>query len=384
MASANKTNEMENQVEKVAEGKLMKSGRGIIRLRDRLHFAKQDSISEYPDLLNIQVDAYEQFLQEKVPPHKRVNKGLQQSFIANFPILDNSEIFQLEFIEYIIEKPKYSEEECRERELTFSKPLKAKLRLSSKAEKDSEDYIDAVEQEVYLGNIPAMTPRGTFIINGAERVIVTQIHRSPGVFFDDAMHPNGSRIYSARVIPFRGSWIEFTTDINDMMYAYIDRKKKFPVTTLLRALGFSSDEDLLELFELAEDVKAKKLTKKHLGRRIASDVIDLTTGEIIATRDMIIEEDLLERAKTNELSDIRLFSYIDPTEEPLIARTLTKDVSRNREDALEVIYRTLRSSEPPDIETAESLLEKMFFNDKRYDLGVVGRFRINDKLRIRC
>lgn len=202
------------------------TSRGIHRLRDRVTFAKSNiSKSNYPDLLNIQVEAYDDFLQEHVPPHKREMKGLQQSFHQNFPILDNSEIFQLEFIEYTIEKPKYSEEECRERELTYSKPLKAKLRLSSKADKESEDYIEAVEQEVYLGNIPSMTPKGTFIINGAERVIVSQIHRSPGVFFDDAVHPNGTRIYSARIIPFRGSWVEFTTDIHEIMYAYIDRKK---------------------------------------------------------------------------------------------------------------------------------------------------------------
>jgi DNA-directed RNA polymerase subunit beta len=358
----------------------LKSGRGIIRLRERINFAKEELKSHYPDMLNIQVDAYDEFLQEKVAPHNRINRGLHQAFKANFPILDNSEIFQLEFMEYLIEKPKYSESECRERELTYSKPLKAKLRLSSKADKDSEDYIDAVEQEVYLGNIPAMTPRGTFIINGAERVIVTQIHRSPGVFFDDALHPNGTRIYSARIIPFRGSWIEFTTDINDVMFAYIDRKKKFPVTTLLRALGFSSDEELLNLFELATDYEQKDLNEDFLGRRIASDVIDLTTGEIIATRDMVFDEELLKKSEESELSKIRLFNYEDPTQEPLIARTLVKDVSRNREDALEVIYRTLRSSEPPDIETAEALLEKMFFNNKRYDLGIVGRHRINDKL----
>ncbi|MDC1068586.1 DNA-directed RNA polymerase subunit beta [Candidatus Kapabacteria bacterium] len=358
----------------------LRSQKGIVRLRERINFAKIENTAEYPDLLNVQIDAYREFLQEKIPPHKRKKRGLEAAFKQNFPILDNSEIFQLEYVDYQIEKPKYSEEECSERELTYSKPLKARLRLSSKADKESEDYIDAVEQEVYLGNIPAMTARGTFIINGAERIIVTQIHRSPGVFFDDAMHPNGSRIYTARIIPFRGSWIEFTTDINDVMFAYIDRKKKFPVTTLLRALGYSSDEDLLNLFELSAAQEAKTLTEEHLGRRIASDVIDLLTGEIIATRDMVIDEAILEASQKSELSPISLFSYKDPTEEPLIARTLTKDVARNKEDALDVIYRTLRSSEPPDMETAESLLEKMFFNDKRYDLGIVGRYRVNDKL----
>ena len=333
----------------------------MVRLRERITFAKSDAVRQYPDLLNVQIAAYEDFLQEYVPANKRKAKGLQAAFNANFPIEDPSSIFQLEFKEYAIEKPKYSEEECRERELTFAKPLKARLRLSSKADKDSEDYIESVEQEVYLGNIPAMTPRGTFIINGAERVIVTQLHRSPGVFFDDAMHPNGTRIYTARIIPFRGSWVEFTTDIHDVMHAYIDRKKKFPVTTLLRALGFSSDEELLNLFDLAYDVDAKEINDEYLGRRIASDVIDMATGEIVATRDMIIDEELLEKITQGDVETVRMFSYVDPTDEPIIARTIAKDSARTREDALEAIYRQLRSSDPPDIETAEALLDKLFF-----------------------
>jgi DNA-directed RNA polymerase subunit beta len=359
----------------------LETSRGIHRLRNRVTFAKSNiSKSKYPDLLNIQVEAYDNFLQENVPPHKREMKGLQQSFHQNFPILDNSEIFQLEFLEYTIEKPKYSEEECRERELTFSKPLKAKLILSSKADKESEDYIEAVEQEVYLGNIPSMTPKGTFIINGAERAIVSQIHRSPGVFFDDAVHPNGTRIYSARIIPFRGSWVEFTTDIHEIMYAYIDRKKKFPVTTLLRAIGYSSDEDILSLFELANEYAIKDLKEEHVGRKIASDVIDMATGEIIATRDMILDEELYKKLTDSDAEEIKLYGFVDPTDEPLIARTITKDTSRNRDDALETIYRTLRSSEPPDVDTAAQLLERMFFSDKRYDLGIVGRYRLNDRL----
>lgn len=360
----------------------LKTTSDVYRLRERISFAEKSYQPNYPDLLNIQIDSFDDFLQENTTPTKRKNTGLQYAFKGNFPIDDSSEVFQLDFVEYYIEKPKYTEDECRERELTFSKPLKAKLRLSSKADKNSEDYIDAVEQEVYLGNIPAMTERGTFIINGAERVVVSQIHRSPGVFFDDNMHPNGTRIYSARVIPFRGSWIEFTTDIHDVMYAYIDRKKKFPVTTLLRALGYSSDEDLLKLFELAVDIDFKDITEDHVGRRIASDVIDMSTGEIIATRDMVIDEELLEQMQKAEVESVRLFDYVDPNDEPLIARTLSKDVSKSREDALEVIYRQLRSSEPPDIETAMGLLEKLFFTEKRYDLGIVGRFRLNDKLNL--
>ncbi|MFM7340258.1 MAG: DNA-directed RNA polymerase subunit beta, partial [Bacteroidota bacterium] len=295
----------------------------------------------------------------------------QQAFLLNFPIEDSSEIFQLEFMEYFVEKPKYSEEECRERELTYAKALKARMRLSSKADPSSEDYIDPIEQEVYLGNIPAMTPRGTFIINGAERVIVAQLHRSPGVFFDAALHPNGTRIYTARVIPFKGSWIEFTTDIHDVMYAYIDRKKKFPVTTLLRALGYSSDEQILGLFELAMDVPAKQLDESYIGRRIGGDVIDVSTGEILAHRDMVIDEALMEVFKQSEIETVRVFRFENVNDEPVIAKTLAKDTTRTREEALEVIYRQMRSSDPPDMETALALLEKLFFNDKRYDLGIV-------------
>ena len=360
--------------------KILKSTPNLVRLRERIHFSEHEKHSDYPDLLNIQLEAYEDFLQENVEPSKRANKGLQLSFNNNFPIEDSSGIFQLEFLEYSIDKPKYNEHECRERELTFAKPLKAKLRLSSKADKDSEDFIDAIEQEVYLGNIPAMTPRGTFIINGAERIIVSQLHRSPGVFFDDAMHPNGTRIYTARIIPFRGSWIEFTTDIHDIMYAYIDRKKKFPVTTLLRVIGFSSDEEILNLFALAEDIKQEELNEKYLEKRIANDIIDLETGEILAVRDDLVTEELIEKIKETSVQAIRLFKYNDSTDEPVIAKTLVKDTSRNEEDALDYIYRQLRSSEPPDSETAKALLERMFFDEKRYDLGVVGRFRINQRL----
>lgn len=360
--------------------KILKSSEGLIRLRERVSFSENKIEAIYPDLLNIQLQAYKDFLQEDPENGQRVMKGLHMAFSTNFPIEDSSSVYQLEYLGYHIEKPKYSEEECRERELTFAKPLKAKLRLYSTADKESEDYFDPIEQEVYLGNIPAMTPRGTFIINGAERVIVTQLHRSPGVFFDDAMHPNGTRIYTARIIPFRGSWVEFTTDIHDVMYAYIDRKKKFPVTTLLRAIGYSSDEEILNLFELAEGFLPEQIDETKIGRRIASDVIDLETGEIIATRDLVLSPELLEKMRATEITPVRLFKYDDPTDEPVIAKTLMKDASRNQDDALEAIYRQLRSSEPPDIETAKNLLEKLFFNSKRYDLGAVGRFRINQKL----
>jgi len=366
----------------INDEKILESTEDLVRLRERITFSKTKVKNKYPDLLNIQLNAYEDFLQEEVPIHNRANKGLEFAFRNNFPIEDASSIYQLEFLDYSLEKPKYSETECRERELTYSKPLKARLLLSSKADKDSEDYQDSDEQVVYLGNIPAMTPRGTFIINGAERVIVTQLHRSPGVFFDDTLHPNGTRIYTARIIPFRGSWVEFITDIHDVIYAYIDRKKKFPVTTLLRALGFSSDEQIMNLFELSEDVEPDELNDELLGRRIASDIVDLQTGEIIATRDMIMTEELLQLLQSTEISPLKVFSYKDASDEPLIAKTLTKDLTRNREDALEAIYKQLRSTDAPDLETAEALIEKLFFNPKRYDLGIVGRFRINQKLKL--
>ncbi len=352
----------------------------LVRLRNRITFGSVEKEHSYQDLLGIQLDAYHEFLQENVSSSERKPTGLQMAFQTNFPIEDNSGIYELSFLEYLVEKPKYTEEECRERELTYAKTLKAKLRLSSKADPSSEDYIEAIDQEVYLGNIPAMTPRGTFIINGAERVIVAQLHRSPGVFFDDAVHPNGTKIFSARIIPFKGSWVEFTTDIHDVMYAYIDRKKKFPVTTLLRALGYSSDEELLDLFDLSGEVAVADLDDDYLGRRVAADAIDMSTGEIVATRDNILSDDLIAVLRNSDVESIKLYKYENSNDEPIIAKTLAKDTSRTREDALESIYRQLRSSDPPDLDTAWSLLDKLFFNEKRYDLGVVGRYRINEKL----
>lgn len=372
-------------IDKIAKEKGLSILRGVerdgtVRLTERLNFGRTQRFADYPDLLSVQLKSYEDFLQEDVPPEERRNIGLQYAFNANFPVEDTSGVYQLEFLSYSLEKPKYSEEECRERELTYAKTLKAKLRLSSKAAPDSEDYIEAVEQEVYLGNIPAMTSRGTFIINGAERVIVSQLHRSPGVFFDDTMHPNGTRIYSARIIPFKGSWLEFTTDIHEVLTTYVDRKKKFLTTTFLRALGFSSDIEIIQLFQLDEVVSNEKLDESFAGRKLSSDVVDLTTGEIIATRDMILTTDLIEKIKSTQVLDIRLYKPYDPSEEPVIARTLSKDPTRNREEALYHIFRQLRTTEPPDLAAAESLLEKLFFNPKRYDLGIVGRFKINKKL----
>jgi DNA-directed RNA polymerase subunit beta len=348
----------------------------------RVSFAKIPTVVEYPDLLNVQMESFEHFLQERIPPHKRKNKGLQQVFLMNFPITDTRENYLLEFIEYYVEKPKYSMRECQERGLTYAVPLKAKLRLSSKAE-NGKDFSDTIEEVVYLGNLPYMTDRGTFIINGAERVIVSQLHRSPGVFFGESVHPNGTPIFSARIIPFRGSWVEFTTDINNVMYAYIDRKKKFPVTTLLRALGYSSDDEILELFSLVEEVKLADIDlKQYLGRIICGDIVDRKTGEIIINKDATLSEEMIKKIKKAEVKKIRFLKSEETAERSVIANTIQKDSVHSEEDALEAIYRQLRSGDAPDLDTAKNLIDKLFFNPKRYDLGDVGRHRLNSKLKL--
>lgn len=350
---------------------------------ERISFSKIPQIVEYPDLLNVQLESWESFLQVTVPPEKRQNKGLQKIFLLSFPITDARENYFLEFVEYYVEKPKYSVIECQERGLTFAVPLKAKLRLSTKAE-DGKSYVDTLEQEVYLGNLPMMTHRGTFIINGAERVVVSQLHRSPGVFFDESVHPNGMSIYSARIIPFRGSWVEFTTDISNVMYVYIDRKKKFPVTTLLRALGYSSDDEILHLFNLVEEVDPHKVNlKDYVGRIVCSDVVDKKTGEIFINKDSIFNEDLMKKVKKSEIKKIRFLKYEGVGESSVIANTIKKDTARTDEEALNAIYQQLRSGEAPNLDTARNLFERLFFNEKRYDLGNVGRYRMNAKLNLK-
>jgi len=349
---------------------------------ERISFARIPSVIDIPDLLNVQIDSFNNFLQADVPSHRRKKIGLQQVFEMNFPISDARENFLLEFLNYNVEKPKYSVEECQERGLTYAVPLKAKLRLSAKKE-GSKDYTDTVEQEVYLGNLPAMTYRGTFIINGAERVVVSQLHRSPGVFFGETMHPNGTMMYSARIIPFRGSWIEFATDINNVMYAYIDRKKKFPVTTLLRALGYSSDDEILDLFGLVEEVDVAKVNlTDYIERKICSDVFDKKTGEIFITKDTKLTEEHIKQIKKANIKKIRFLKTEESESGSVIANTILKDSSRSSEDALETIYLQLRSGEAPDLDTAKNLIDRLFFNPKRYDLGDVGRHRMNIKLNL--
>ena len=350
--------------------------------KDRVSFARIPSVIETPDLLNVQIDSFNNFLQAEIPPHRRKKLGLQQVFEMNFPITDARENFLLEFSEYYVEKPKYSVVECQERGLTFAVPLKAKLRLSAKKE-GGKEFVDTIEQEVYLGNLPAMTHRGTFIINGAERVVVSQLHRSPGVFFGESVHPNGTMMYSARIIPFRGSWVEFATDINNVMYAYIDRKKKFPVTTLLRALGYSSDDDILDLFGLVEEIEiAKADLKGYIDRKVCSDVFDKKTGEVFINKDTKLTEEHIKQIKKTTLKKLRLLKTDDAASSSVIANTILKDAARSSEDALEAIYTQLRSGEAPDLDTAKNLIDRLFFNPKRYDLGDVGRHRMNIKLNL--
>ncbi len=352
----------------------------------RISFSKIKTVAEFPDFLEIQLKSFENFLQANIPPHKRENKGLQAVFKSMFPITDNKENYILDFVEYYVEKPRYTVEECKERGVTYSGPLKVKLRLSYRERADEdEDYQDTVEQTVYLGYIPLMTNKGTFIINGAERIVVSQLHRSPGVFFDESRHPNGTKIFSARIIPFRGSWIEFATDINDVMYVYIDRRRRFPVTTLLRALGFSSDEELLQLFDLVERVPIKDgldAVKPFFGRRIFKDVVDTETGEVLVEKDSLLDEAIFEKLAQYEIPEIKVIKQDVSGRPDLIANTLQKDNTRTEKAALEAIYMQFRSGDVPDAEAARAMIDRLFFNPKRYDLGEVGRVRMNKKLNL--
>lgn len=343
----------------------------------------------------IQIQSFKDFFQLETTPDKRNNEGLFKVFKENFPITDTRNIFNLEFLDYFVDPPRYTIEECIERGLTYSVPLKAKLRLSC----NDEEHVDfqTIVQDVFLGNIPYMTPRGTFVINGAERVVVSQLHRSPGVFFGQSVHPNGTKIYSARVIPFKGAWMEFATDINNVMYAYIDRKKKFPVTTLLRAIGYETDKDILQLFGMADEVKAeKKSLDKYAGKKLAArvlrswveDFVDEDTGEVVSIErnEIMLERDsILDAANIETIVDMGVKSVFVQKEElsgdfSIIYNTLNKDTSNSELEAVQHIYRQLRGADAPDDETARGIIDKLFFSDKRYDLGDVGRYKINRKL----
>ena len=361
----------------------------------RVNFGKIKLPSPYPDLLEIQLKSFQEFFQLETTPENRINEGLYKVFQENFPITDARNIFVLEFLDYFVDPPRYTIDECMQRGLTYSVPLKAKLRLSC----NDEEHVDfqTIVQDVFLGNIPYMTPKGTFVINGAERVIVSQLHRSPGVFFGQSFHPNGTKIYSARVIPFKGAWMEFATDINTVMYAYIDRKKKFPVTTLMRAIGFDTDKAILDIFDLADEVPAnRKSLEKAIGRKLAArvlrswteDFVDEDTGEvvtierneIILERDVVLDEDNIESILEADTEIVILQKDEIDQDYSIIYNTLQKDPSSSEIEAVQYIYRQLRGTDPPDEETARGIIDKLFFSDKRYNLGEVGRYKINRKL----
>ena len=364
--------------------------------KNRINFASVKNPLPYPDFLEVQLKSFQDFLQLDTPPEKRNNEGLYKVFAENFPIADTRNNFVLEFLDYYIDPPRYTIDECLERGLTYSVPLKAKLKLYC-TDPDHEDF-DTVIQDVYLGPIPYMTEKGTFVINGAERVVVSQLHRSPGVFFGQSTHANGTKLYSARIIPFRGSWIEFATDINNVMYAYIDRKKKLPVTTLLRAIGLESDKDIIEIFGLAEELKVTKTNlKKAVGRKLAArvlktwveDFVDEDTGEVVSIerndvvidRETVLEEDLIDEILESGVSHILLHKEdVNSSDYSIIFNTLQKDTSNSEKEAIQYIYRQLRNAEPPDDASAREVITNLFFSEKRYDLGDVGRYRINKKL----
>ena len=362
----------------------------------RKNFATSSDIPDYPDFLDIQVKSFRDFFQLETKSDERSDEGLYKTFLENFPISDARNQFVLEFIDYFVDPPRYSVHECIERGLTYSVPLKARLKLYC-TDPEHEDF-ETIVQDVYLGVIPYMTKSGTFIINGAERVVVSQLHRSPGVFFGQSFHANGTKLYSARVIPFKGSWIEFSSDINGVMYAYIDRKKKLPVTTLLRTIGYERDKDILEIFGLAEEVKVSKAgLKKIVGRKLAArvlntwyeDFVDEDTGEVISIernevildRDTIIDKENIDKILESNTKTVLINKLEDDNSEySIIHNTLQKDPTNTEKEAVEHVYRQLRNAEPPDEETARGIIDKLFFSDQRYNLGEVGRYRMNKKL----
>ncbi|MFZ3563049.1 DNA-directed RNA polymerase subunit beta [Tenacibaculum finnmarkense] len=369
-----------------------------INTTERINFASSQLGTDYPDFLDIQVKSFQDFFQLQTKADERGEEGLYKTFMDNFPITDTRNQFVLEFLDYFVDPPRYSIQECIERGLTHSVPLKARLKLYC-TDPEHEDF-ETIVQDVYLGTIPYMTNSGTFIINGAERVVVSQLHRSPGVFFGQSFHANGTKLYSARVIPFKGSWIEFATDINQVMYAYIDRKKKLPVTTLFRAIGFERDKDILEIFDLAEEIKVSKAgLKKVLGRKLAArvlktwheDFVDEDTGEVVSIErnEIVFDRDtIIEKEHIDEIIDAGAKTILlhkvdnDMADYAIIHNTLQKDPTNSEKEAVEHVYRQLRNAEPPDEETARGIIEKLFFSEQRYSLGEVGRFRMNTKLQL--
>ena len=372
------------------------SSKTQLKSKNRISFSSSKGHIEFPDFLDIQIKSFQEFFQLETRPDQRQSEGLFKTFQENFPISDTRNQFILSFLDYFVDPPRYSIEECIERGLTYSVPLKARLKLEC-TDLEHEDFQTLV-QDVYLGTVPYMTPSGSFVINGAERVIVSQLHRSPGVFFGQSFHSNGTKLYSSRIIPFKGSWMEFATDINNVMYAYIDRKKKLPLTTLLRAIGYEKDKDILEIFDLAEEVKVSKTgLKKYLGRVLAArvlntwyeDFVDEDTGEVVSIeRNEIIldREIILEKEHIDQIVDAGVKSILvhkeNSAEYSIIHNTLQKDPTNSEKEAVEYVYRQLRNAEPPDEETARGIIDKLFFSEVRYSLGEVGRYRLNKKLNL--
>ena len=362
----------------------------------RISFALSKSLLDYPDFLEVQLKSFKDFFQLDTTAENRKNEGLYRVFQETFPITDTRNNFVLEFIDYFIDPPRYTIEECLDRGLTYSVPLKAKLKLYC-TDAEHEDF-DTEIQDVYLGTIPYMTPAGTFVINGSERIVVSQLHRSPGVFFGQSIHANGTKLYSARIIPFKGSWIEFATDINNVMYAYIDRKKKLPVTTLLRAIGFESDKDIINIFGLADEIEAtRENLQNYIGKKLAArvlttwneDFVDEDTGEVVyiertkvvVEREAELDENVIEDILESGVSTILIHREdANANEYAIIHNTLQKDTCNTEKEAINYTYKQLRNSEPPDEATARDVIDKLFFSDKRYDLGEVGRYRLNKKL----
>ena len=352
----------------------------------RKSFSKIAAFVNVPDLLSIQTRSYQQFLQEWIPVEAREEIGLEGVFKNVFPIEDSHRNYILQYKTYYLGQPKYNPDECMDRGVTYSAPLRVRLALHITDENNKNEYAQSIEQDVYFGNIPYMTKKGTFIINGAERVIVSQLQRSPGVFFDESVHPNGTKLYQARIIPARGSWVDFTTDINDCLFVIIDRRRKFPVTMLLRALGFSSNTDIFNAFGLIKELnikKDKKLLGKHIGATITEDIVDVKTGEIFFESGTELTSENADALLISSVESIRIVDSNKDFHSMLLLNTIEKDPTNSTEEALAVVYQLLRTSEPPNLETAQKFIERIFFSPKKYDLGQVGRYRLNQQFNLK-
>ena len=345
-------------------------------------FQKTPSYIDLPDLLDIQTNSYEKFLQLDIPEDERQNIGLEEVFNNVFPIEDSYRNYVLEYKSYYLGIPKHTADECVDRGVTYSAPLRVRLILHITDEENRNKFMHSIEQDVYFGNIPFMTKKGTFIINGAERVVVCQLHRSPGVFFDESIHPNGTRLFQARIIPIRGTWVDFTTDIHDSLFVIVDRRRKFPVTMLLRTLGFSSNKDIFKAFQCIKEVSLKKALDDFIGASLVEDIIDTKTGEIFYEAGEEISEEMLETLKKAKIKSINLVDGQKSFRSMLLLNTMGKDPTHNTEEALKVVYQLLRSSDPPNLETAQKFIERMFFSPKKYDLGEVGRYRLNQQFNL--